>query len=138
MPNTAATTTHDPTTLVCPKCQAPMEKVEFGRVSVDRCPICEGLWFDKNEHERLKDLTGSEAIDAATGNAQTPDVDVQSMKCPRCDGPMTVVQDAEQPHIEYEMCQAGHGVFFDAGEFRDFKEVTLVESIGQLWRQWTE
>ena len=137
MANTAATTTQDPTTLVCPKCVAPMEKVEFGRISVDRCPLCEGLWFDKDEHERLKGLTGSEAIDSATAKKDPPQVSVQKMKCPRCDGPMVVIQDAEQPHIEYEMCQEGHGVFFDAGEFRDFKEVTLLESVGRLWREWT-
>ena len=62
---------------------------------------------------------------------------VMKMKCPRCDGPMTTIQDAEQPHIEYEMCQEGHGTFFDAGEFRDFKEVTVFESIKTAWRNLT-
>ena len=43
-----------------------MEKVEFARVSVDRCPSCDGLWFDEGEVERLKGLTGSESIDVGT------------------------------------------------------------------------
>ena len=140
MPNvTASSTTHDSTLLACPKCEVPMEKVEFGRVSVDRCPSCDGLWFDEGEARKLKNLTGSESIDPGTGRnvAGKRDVPVMKMHCPRCNGPMTTVQDAEQPHIEYEMCQEGHGTFFDAGEFRDFKQVTLVESIKSKWRELT-
>ncbi len=136
-PMTASSTTHDSTTLVCPKCQVPMEKVEFARISVDRCPTCDGLWFDDGEVERLKGLTGSESIDSGTNRAKAAEkaaTSVLKMKCPRCSGPMTTIQDAEQPHIEYEMCQDGHGTFFDAGEFRDFKEVTLLESIKMSWR----
>ena len=137
MPATTANrTTFDSTILTCPKCRVPMEKVEFGRVSVDRCPTCDGLWFDEGEARKLKNLTGSESIDAGTDRkAAKKDVPVTKMHCPRCDGPMTTVQDAEQPHIEYEMCQEGHGTFFDAGEFRDFKEVTLVESMKAKWRE---
>ena len=135
---TASSTTHDSTILVCPKCRAPMEKVEFARVSVDRCPSCDGLWFDQGEAVKLKGLTGSETLDVGTNrDVKSRDVPVQKMHCPRCDGPMTTVQDAEQPHIEYEMCQQGHGTFFDAGEFRDFKEVTLLESIKAKWAQMT-
>ena len=119
------------TILTCPKCESPMDKVEFARVTVDRCTICGGIWFDGDEHEKLKKMTATEGID--TGGLQTGakrDRPVTEMKCPRCQGPMTTVQDAEQPHIEYEVCQDGHGAFFDAGEFRDFKEVTVVR-VGQ-------
>ena len=130
------TTIADPTTLTCPKCEAPMEKVEFGRISVDRCPVCDGLWFDGDEHERLKGMTGAESIDVGSDReAAKTHRPPQEMHCPRCNGPMVMVQDAEQPHIEYEMCMEGHGVFFDAGEFRDFKEVTLAESIAGAWRR---
>ena len=42
-----------------PKCNAPMGKVTFTSVVVDRCASCRGLWFDAREHERLKDMKGS-------------------------------------------------------------------------------
>jgi Zn-finger nucleic acid-binding protein len=35
--------------------------------------------------------------------------------------------DHQQPHIHFESCTLCHGVFFDAGEFRDYKEVTVAE-----------
>ena len=126
------------TILTCPKCESTMDKVEFARVTVDRCTICGGVWFDGDEVDKLKAMTGSEVID--TGGLKTgagKDTPVRKMKCPRCQGPMTVIQDAEQPHIEYEVCQDGHGAFFDAGEFRDFKEVTVVEQVKGLWRRVT-
>ena len=124
------------TILTCPKCNSPMDKAEFGSTTVDRCTICGGLWFDRDEHEKLKGLTGSEALDSGglrTGHKG--DTPVTKMHCPRCQGPMTTIQDAEQEHIEYEVCQKGDGAFFDAGEFRDFKEVTLAESIKATWRR---
>ena len=46
----------------CPKCGSPMGKVTFASVVVDRCTSCRGLWFDAREHERLKDMKGSEML----------------------------------------------------------------------------
>ncbi len=37
----------------CPKCGADMEEIEMSSVKVDRCPGCEGLYFDKGEVELL-------------------------------------------------------------------------------------
>ncbi len=39
-----------------------MEKVEFEKIEVDRCKDCQGIWFDILEHEDLKKIQGSEAI----------------------------------------------------------------------------
>jgi uncharacterized protein len=44
---------------------------------------------------------------------------------------MDRVSDSSQPHIRYENCTEGHGVFFDAGEYKDYKEKTL----GDLFRR---
>ncbi|MCP4013883.1 MAG: zf-TFIIB domain-containing protein, partial [Phycisphaeraceae bacterium] len=50
-------------TLTCPKCGSTMEKVDFQSIVVDRCGGCHGMWFDNLEHEKLKQLEGSESID---------------------------------------------------------------------------
>ena len=47
----------------CPKCGADMEKVTHQAIEVDRCTGCKGIWFDMLEHEHLKAMKGSEAID---------------------------------------------------------------------------
>lgn len=105
----------------CPKCGHQMEPVVYEEIEVDRCTLCKGLWFDLMEHQRLKAVRGAESIDVGD-----PDVGAlfnrdDRISCPRCAGPMIRMVDAEQPHIWYESCGACHGVFFDAGEFRDFK-----------------
>jgi len=37
--------------------------------------------------------------------------------------------DNKQPHIWYESCTICNGVFFDAGEFKDYKEHTFADFI---------
>jgi hypothetical protein len=45
---------------------------------------------------------------------------------------MTTVADKFQTHIHYEVCPSGHGAFFDAGEFKDFKVESLMDFIKSL------
>jgi uncharacterized protein len=40
--------------------------------------------------------------------------------------------DPQQPHIWFESCKNCYGRFYDAGEFRDFAEHTLVEFFEDL------
>ena len=47
--------------------------------------------------------------------------------CPIDNVRMIRMVDAGQPHIWFESCPVCHGAFFDAGEFTDFKERTLIE-----------
>jgi len=121
----------------CPKCRAPMGKVTFGSVVVDRCTSCRGLWFDAREHERLKELDGSEEIDpgdteaaattapkSATATGQPGD---PKMQCPVCHTRLIRMVDHQQPHIHFESCTVCHGSFFGAGECRDYKEHGVAE-----------
>ena len=133
MTNIAGQTRDESEALTCPKCSSPMEKVSYAGVQVDRCVGCQGLWFDAREQEQLKDAKGSEVID--TGSAK-PGSDVKSaIDCPVCRTRMIRMSDHQQPHIRFESCTVCYGVFFDAGEFRDYKEQTLGESIGRLFRR---
>ena len=116
----------------CPKCGHLMEQVVFEGIEVDRCTLCKGLWFDLLEHERLKAVRGSEAIDGGD-----PDVGAlfnrdDRISCPRCTGPMIRMVDPQQPHIWLESCGVCHGVFFDAGEFRDYKRHTPADLLRAL------
>lgn len=109
----------------CPKCQSPMETVVFEGVEVDRCTGCKGLWFDMLEHEKLKDIEGSEAVDSGDV-AKGADMDaVDVIQCPKCRTQMIRMVDKDQPHIRYESCGVCYGVFFDAGEFTDFKDRSI-------------
>lgn len=121
----------------CPACTSSMEQVTFGGISVERCLHCKGLWFDAREQEKLREVKGAEAIDtgAKTETAGQAPKRSGKRKCPVCHTQMIVMTDPGQPHLQFESCTVCYGAFFDAGEFRDYKEVTLVESVRSLFRR---
>lgn len=113
--------------MTCPKCNAEMAKVAYESIEVNRCVQCDGLWFDMLEAEHMKALAGSEEIDIgdpAVGEALDERVRID---CPVCHTRMIKMVDARQSHIHYESCPVCYGVFFDAGEFADYKQTTVLE-----------
>lgn len=113
----------------CPKCDAAMEIVRFESVEVDRCTGCKGLFFDSMEAEKLRGMRGSERLDvgdAAVGRAQN---EKDRIRCPREGTKMLRIVDPQQPHLWLETCAVCHGMFFDAGEFRDWKDETLLDVV---------
>lgn len=111
----------------CPKCNAKMKKVEFTAIEVDRCTNCQGLWFDMLEAEQLKEIKGSENIDIGDPNVGKEYNKIDKVNCPKCNTLMGKMVDNNQPHIWYEACDICYGVFFDAGEFRDYKEESILD-----------
>lgn len=111
----------------CPKCQAQFETVSFAEIEVERCVSCRGLWFDMLEHDDLVKIKGSEAIDIGEDEVGEKYSNMRDIKCPQCALHMIPMVDKDQFHIKYESCPACYGAFFDAGEFRDLKEYSVIE-----------
>ncbi|MDH3348066.1 MAG: zf-TFIIB domain-containing protein [Desulfobulbaceae bacterium] len=111
----------------CPKCDAVMEAVEYNSVEVDRCTNCQGIWFDMLEAEQLKDIKGAESIDIGDQKVGKEYNKIDKVNCPKCKTLMSKMVDNDQPHIWYEACGVCYGVFFDAGEFRDYKEENIFD-----------
>jgi Zn-finger nucleic acid-binding protein len=111
-----------------------MQPVEYKGIAVDRCTKCKGLWFDMLEHEHLKAIEGSESIDLGKPPARHGGKDERKpITCPACKMQLIRMVDREQPHIWYEACTSCYGVFFDAGEFRDYKERTVLDFFRDLF-----
>ena len=117
----------------CPKCYSPMEAIQFQDIEVNKCTGCEGIWFDDMEQELLKHLKGSEAIDTGDPKDGAQFNNIDDYRCPRCGGNMVKMVDNEQPHIWYERCHSCFGVFFDAGEFSDYKNRSFVDYIADFF-----
>ena len=111
----------------CPKCNSAMEKVDYHSLIIDRCTGCKGIWFDMLEAEHLKEIKGSEQIDIGDAVLGEQYNKMENIKCPKCHTLMGKMVDNDQPHIWYESCDVCYGVFFDAGEFRDYKEEGIVD-----------
>lgn len=114
----------------CPKCAGEMKPLVHQSVEIERCRDCSGLWFDAFEHEELKELSGSERIDSPPRSSPARGGNGQ---CPKDRQPLFRMLVAGQPHIAIETCGFCHGVFFDAGEFSDFKEDTFGERLRFLF-----
>ena len=117
--------------LTCPKCHIEMERVAFAQGEVDRCRGCQGLWFDLLEEEDLKAVAAEVDIGDADKGARFNAID--RIKCPVCpDSPLIRMVDPSQPHIWFESCTTCYGRFLDAGEFRDYAEVTIADWFKQF------
>ena len=109
---------------ICPKCGGSLEQVVCAGIEVDRCLCCKGIWFDSLEAEKLKAIKGSESLldigDPKTGTQL--DQITEFINCLRCGTRMTRMVDIDQHCIWYEKCPVCHGVWLDAGEFKNFKD----------------
>ena len=116
----------------CPKCRSKFESISFGDTQVERCLGCQGLWFDMLEKEDLVKIKGSEAIDIGNDQVGEEYDDLRDIHCPHCTVEMIPMVDKDQDHIKYESCTVCYGTFFDAGEFRDLKEHTVIERFFEM------
>lgn len=120
----------------CPKCKAVMEQVQICGTEIDRCTRCRGIWFDRQEQSRIKCAQGSHKAD--TGHAAVGEYynAIRDIECPRCNAAMKEAEIRRgRRAIRIETCPACNGSYFDAGEFREFAEPTIIEFGAQLLAQ---
>lgn len=110
----------------CPKCRHGMEAVTHEGITIDRCSHCQGLWFDEDKAHHLKQLKGSQRLDIGSSREGWRWDSHADINCPHCGKAMAKAADHRQKHIWYEICH-DHGMFMDAGEFRDYKFETLLD-----------
>ena len=111
--------------LECPKCQGSLEAIIYSEIEVDRCTNCQGIWFDSQEAQTLKKIIGAESIDIGNPETGKKFDEIETINCPKCQTKMTKMVDLKQSHIRYEKCPVCYGVWFDAGEFKDYKEENI-------------
>ncbi len=112
----------------CPKCNSNFEKVVTPLGDVERCYSCKGLWLDMLENEDFKEI--ADVIDIGDPEMGEKYNSVGDIKCPVCpNSKMLRMVDAKQPHIWFESCPTCYGNFYDAGEFKDYADFTLLDFI---------
>lgn len=117
--------------LKCPKCDHGMEEITHEGVAIDRCTNCLGLWFDNDEIEQLKAIKDGHLLDIGDAKLGWKWDSHADISCPRCGEPMEKSADPKQKHIWYEKC-VEHGIFMDAGEFKDYKFESMLDRFRSL------
>jgi Zn-finger nucleic acid-binding protein len=113
-----------------------MSKVTVADITVDRCNTCAGLWFDFTELGPLAAMPHSERMldtgDPGLGKSMNQ---AKNLDCPRCHARLIRMVAPQQAHVHYDNCSVCHGSFFDAGEFTDYKNLTLAERVQSFINQ---
>lgn len=119
----------------CPKCKAKMTMLDIDGIEVDRCGLCGGMWFDLGEERALKESTSEEAgrFDIGSPSLGERHNAIRDYDCPKCKAKMVKLSHHEQRHIEYERCATCGGVYLDAGEFEDLRDLTPAERARRLF-----
>jgi len=108
-----------------------MEEVTHEGVTIDRCSFCNGLWFDQDEINQLKASKAGHTLDIGDAKEGWKWDSHADINCPRCGKQMEKSADSKQKHIWYELCQE-HGIFMDAGEFKDYKFESMLDRFRSL------
>lgn len=117
----------------CPKCFAAMEPITFNEVEVDRCTKCYGLFFDHLEKETLRDMKGADILDIGDDFVGARLNEILDVPCPKCEtNKMQQVLYTDPFEIKFECCLKCKGVYFDAGEFRDYLDDEIYEEFGEI------
>ncbi len=108
----------------CPRCRVALASaslLEGGRVQVDVCPQCRGIWFDADELQTVLDAAADEQarvdrqlIGALTDRNAGP-AEVCYVPCPVCSKMMNRCAHGHRSGVVADRCVA-HGVWLDGGE----------------------
>ena len=101
----------------CPNCDARLSEASFGRVRVDGCQSCGGVWF---EHGELSAVAQSqeanlEAVEERFGKHGSAHPELQRM-CPQCSVSLVEFEFKHSPGIKLSGCRQCKGIFVDDGE----------------------
>lgn len=100
----------------CPKCDKEMTAETYGGTEVDKCPECEGIFFDQGELEKLLS-GGAEGADSVEYTELSNKMDMMLGTCPRCGQEMEPY--LGPGNLRIDRCVKCKAVFLDQGEFAE-------------------
>jgi Zn-finger nucleic acid-binding protein len=99
----------------CPKCKVvEMVPATYEGVEIDRCPRCEGMYFDKGELEHMLESGYAEGVDSSEFTVLSDKHDMMVGRCQRCDVEMRPM--VGQAKLRIDRCPNCGGIYLDQGE----------------------
>ena len=92
----------------CPRCNTPMVLLTKKNIELDACPQCMGIWFDKDELDKI--TGGASSFEGLIFTAKSLG---RKLPCPSCSKKMNFYT---VEGITVDFCQDCAGVWLDAGE----------------------
>lgn len=110
-----------------------MRKLDIGGVKIDRCESTGAIWLDRGELAQLALLDARfkriiMAIDTRRPD-ETPRETRGPIRSPRTGAQMLIVRDPDDPSVEFDVCPACGGCFFDSGELAELTEYSFIDRL---------
>lgn len=116
----------DEPSLKCPVCRTALTPVRAGasgRVLLDACPTCDGIWFDAGE---LDQLDGSPWANVEEADFRDASPDHDQPFCPRCRRLLQPVSPLDDPALTIDRCKQCRGFWLDRGELERMQQLAAV------------
>ena len=105
--------------LNCPRDATELAQGKEHGIEVDRCPGCQGAWYDYDELEALESTVADD--DHRTGTIDYAKRESE-LACPVCSKRMRAFN-YRAYNLELDACSEGHGFWLDAGESARVRDV---------------
>ena len=101
----------------CPKCRTETLGEYFVEdVAVDRCSVCDGIWFDAHELTQLLAEDARQVAALRRGSIHEQADEIKG-RCPREDSDLLRVFSAIDKTVVLDACPECRGIWLDGGEF---------------------
>lgn len=120
----------------CPKCLGKLEEKIVENVKTDVCWICEGIWFDKGELEKVLEADSKNfkfidvdraELDGKESSELHEELDVKIGECPKCTKEIKLERTSYPKGIFVDACPKCEGIWLDGGEIKKLRNRTLVK-----------
>jgi len=104
----------------CPKCNINTHTHQFDGVEINECTKCYGVWFDKDELRKCKDLDDPDLnwMDFELWKIQDQfQVSTNPVICPKCQVNMAAIK-YDKTNIQIDYCPHCQSVWLDKDEFQ--------------------
>lgn len=112
----------------CPRDGTHLTRVIIEGVELDKCHKCDGIWFDRDEMESLRDRKISDVEELLEQKYGNPSFQVGKpagpMRCPRCGEEARLVEYTVSygKPVNIDRCQKCYGVWLDDQELNAIVE----------------
>lgn len=125
----------------CPKCVGKLKEKNVENVKVDVCWVCEGIWLDGKELEKVLEADSKdfklididrEELDGKEVAELYKELDAIIGKCPKCAEEIILETTSYPRGISVDVCPKCKGIWLDGGEIKKLRDRTLIKLVEGL------